>query len=266
MKCLCKGVGMGVLFGVLALTASVTGCSSAGDQGTESQTGKVSMRLTGQTNGDSYRLRNARFDVTGGSTPVVLDSETDLTAATLNATLATGSYSINLEPGWSLERSDAGVFEVVDATLTSPNPKDFQILGGGTTNVAYQFSTNGTIVTIGTGELSVSISVVENGGMGAACSFATQTGCPAPEACYLVLGADGMSGSGQCFPAGSIAIGAPCTGAATNECVADGVCADDGTGTGAGACDRMCDPTTPGSCPGGQTCLPTSIPTLGICG
>src|SRR5450755_873675 len=203
MKCLRKGVGMGVLLGVLALTASVTGCSSGGDQGAESETGKVSMQLTGQTNGNSYRLRNAHFDVSG-PTSTVLDSESDLTAMTLNATLSTGSYTITLEPGWSLERSDAGVFEVVDATLTSPNPKDFQILGGGTTNVAYQFSTNGTIVAIGTGELSVSISVVENGGMGAACSFATQTGCPAPEACYLVLGADGMSGSGQCFPAGSI--------------------------------------------------------------
>jgi len=264
MKCLRKGVGVSVLLGVLALTASVTGCSSGGDQGAESETGKVSMQLTGQTNGNTYRLRNARFDVTG-PTATVLDSESDLMATTLNATLSTGSYSINLEPGWSLERSDAGMFEVVDATLVSPNPKDFQILGGGTTNIAYQFSTNGTIVTIGTGQLSVSISVIENGGTGAACSFSSQTGCPAPEACYLVVNPDGMSGTGQCFAPGMIAIGAACTGAATNECVADGVCADDGTGTGAGVCVRMCDVTAPNTCPAPQTCFDSGFPGLGIC-
>ena len=264
MKCLRKGVGVGVLLGVLALTASVTGCSSGGDQGAESETGKVSMQLTGQTNGNTYRLRNARFDVTG-PTMTVLDSESDLMAVTLNATLSTGSYSINLEPGWSLERSDAGVFEVVDATLVSPNPKDFQILGGGTTNVAYQFSTNGTIVTIGTGQLSVSIGVTENGGTTSACSFTHQVGCMAPQACYLVVNPDGMSGTGQCFLPGTIAIGAPCTGAVDNECVPSGVCAGDGSGSGAATCIQMCDVAGGGMCPAPQTCVDSGFPGLGIC-
>jgi hypothetical protein len=257
-----KGVGMSVLLGALVLAVSVAGCSSSGDSNTESQLGKVSMQLTGQTNGNTYRLRNARFDVTG-PTNTVLDSEADLTLATLNATLSTGAYSINLEPGWSLERNDAGTFNVVDAMLTSMNPRAFQILGGSTTNIAYQFSTNGTLVTIGTGDLSVSIDVTENGGTGmGTCSIAPQGGCAAPQGCYFVSDSTGMSGAGQCFPPGTVLIGGTCTGAATNECVVGGVCASDGT---TAQCFQMCNLAGTNTCAGGQTCQATGVANLNVC-
>ncbi len=163
MNYLREAMGFSVLVGVFAAAASVGGCSSRADPSSEAQNGAVSMQLTGQTNGNSYRLRNARFDVSG-PTMTVFDSETDLTLTTLNATLSTGNYTITLEPGWSLEKLIDGTFQVVDATLTSPNPQSFQILGGATTNEAYQFSTNGTVVTIGSGQLDLSIGVTENGG------------------------------------------------------------------------------------------------------
>jgi hypothetical protein len=268
MKCLRMGVG--VLLGAFVLATAVAGCSSNADSGAESQTGKVSMQLTGQTNGNSYRLRNARFDVTG-PTNITLDSETDLTATTLDATLSTGSYSINLEPGWSLERSDAGMFDVVDATLTSANPRAFQILGGGTTNVAYQFSTDGTIVTIGTGDLSVSIDVTETGSGGSgggggtgSCSLAPQGGCPASQACYL--SSDTMA-TGQCSPAGAVPVGGVCTQVA--DCAPGGVCVgtqDPTTMVISDQCFEMCDTTVAMSCTAGQSCFDLGIGgNLGIC-
>ncbi len=75
MRSLFKGVGMSALIAALALAcaSSVTGCSSSSDHGSENVTGTVSMQLTGQTNGNTYRLRNARFDVTGPQN-ITLDS------------------------------------------------------------------------------------------------------------------------------------------------------------------------------------------------
>jgi hypothetical protein len=228
------------------------------------------MQLTGQTNGNTYRLRNARFDVTGPQN-ITLDSETDLTLTTLTATLSTGDYTINLEPGWSLERLDAGNFDVVDATLTSANPRPFQILGGGTTNVAYQFSTSGMLVTIGTGTLDVSIEVTETGMMGTggsggtgtgACTLVPQSGCPMGQGCYF----DGNSGlTGQCAPSGTIPIGGmSCM--AINDCVAGALCAStDQTNPNATACFQLCDTTNPSSCPAGQSCVDLQLGGLGAC-
>ena len=264
MKRLRMATGISVLVGALALAlaASVVGCSSSADVSSEAQLGTVSMQLTGQTNGNSYRLRNARFDV-AGPTQTVLDSETDLTLTTLNATLPTGDYTITLEPGWSLEKLAGGTFQVVDAALTSPNPKSFQILGGGTSNVAYQFSTNGTLVTIGTGQLSLSIGVTENGGAGSgsACSLITRTGCLSPELCYFVQKPDGSS-AGQCFPPGTVPIGATCTGSSDNECASAGICATT-SATAPGTCFLTCGPANP--CPVGQACGSTGLPDLNVC-
>ncbi len=190
---------------------------------------------------------------------------------TLTATLPTGDYSINLEPGWSLERLDSGNFDVVDATLTSANPRPFQILGGGTTNVAYQFSTSGTLVTIGTGTLDVSIQVTETGmtggggtggtGMGA-CTLVPQSGCPMGQGCYF----NGNTGlSGECAPSGMIPIGgANCM--AINDCVPGALCAGtDATNPNATACFQMCNPTDASSCPAGQTCFDLQAGGLGAC-
>lgn len=265
MKCFQKGVGLGALVAALALSAATMGCSSTGDAGAESNTGKVSMQLTGQTNGNSYRLRNARFDVTGAQT-VTLDSESNLTSETLNATLATGNYSINLEPGWSLERNDAGTFEVVSASLASMNPQSFQILGGGTTNVAFQFSTDGTLVTIGTGQLSVSIGITETGSGGSGgstsnCTIVPQSGCAANQACYY-NGSTGLDGT--CAQAGTVAPGGACT--AVSDCAGGGVCAAiDPSNPGGGTCLATCALSAANACPAPQSCLDVGVGALGVC-
>src|SRR5258706_3157566 len=136
-----------VLLVIAALAPAIVGCSSSPDKEAEGATGAISMSLVGQTGANTYRLRNARFDVTGPST-TSLDSEVDPNATSLNATLPTGSYSIQLETGWALERLDGMTFNPVDATLISANPTSFQIVANSTSNVKYLFSTNGTIVTI----------------------------------------------------------------------------------------------------------------------
>src|SRR6185503_13089023 len=113
--------------------------------------GEISLSLTGTAAGVTYRLRTARFVITALSNgaQTVLDSESDPTGAVLTTMLAAGMYSVNLENGWALERADTA--QVVDATLTSPNPRNFQILTGATTTLIYEFSTSGGPVTIGNG-------------------------------------------------------------------------------------------------------------------
>jgi hypothetical protein len=263
MKCLRKAWGISLCFAVLGATVAISGCSSGAERGSEAATGTVSMQLTGQTNGNSYRLRNARFEVLG-PTMAVLDSESDLTVTTLNTTLPSGAYTITLVPGWSLERNDGGTFNVVQATLSSMNPESFQILGGGTTNVAFQFSTDGTLVTIGTGQLSVSIGVTETSGMGSTCTVGVAGGCPTPQTCYFVVNPDGASGTGQCLSQGMIPIGSACTGSASNECANGGICASDGSMSSGGVCFQTCSPMGV-PCPTGQSCLGTGVPDLNVC-
>ncbi|MDZ4697300.1 MAG: hypothetical protein SGI86_19335 [Deltaproteobacteria bacterium] len=155
--CRCA-LGLSAVF-VLAAAS----CDS--DPPAPASTGSVSLALTANTGGVIYRLRNARFVISNGSTVLqTLDSETDPDATFLSATIAIGSYSINLESGWALERTDTGT--VIDATLISPNPTAFQIFAGSTTTVTYRFSTSLGVITIGTGTLRVGIEVTVVGDAG----------------------------------------------------------------------------------------------------
>jgi hypothetical protein len=149
----------GALLGIAALASPLMGCGSSGAPGAKNKAmGTIRMTLTAQTNGTTYRLRNAIFDISG-VVSLSLDSETNPNASVLSATLPAGNYSIYLQDGWFLERLDGTTFVVVDATLVSPNPTSFAIVTATTTNVLYQFATNGTIVSIGSGTLDVSIDV-----------------------------------------------------------------------------------------------------------
>lgn len=285
------GIGLGICLAVLVGSSALVGCSSDPARAEEGELGNISLNLVGQTAGNTYRLRNGLFTVSG-PTNTVLDSKVDPNANTLNAKLSSGSYLIDLAAGWSLERLDNGVFETVDATLISPNPKSFEIIAGENTNVAYQFSTNGTIVNIGVGDLTVSLSVVENGngggpdpepscangiqdgleegvdcggpecvpcGGGFACDPVNQVGCGGGEACYLISITDTA-----CFPPGDLPINGPCDGSVVNECQPGAVCADIGNGQGQ-LCIELCDPgLNPPTCstPGG--CAEVA-PGLGVC-
>jgi hypothetical protein len=158
-----------VVLGVLAAGVGMQACRSGGDGGGGVQaTGVLQMALTASAEGHTYRLRHATFAITGTSS-ATLDSEAQPDATSLTATLATGAYSIELAPGWSLERLDAAGPVTVAATLTSPNPTTFAIATGATTTVAYQFATDGATVSFGQGALEVTIGVTVNhdGGAGA---------------------------------------------------------------------------------------------------
>lgn len=211
---------LGLVFALTLAAGSVAGCASnAGDHGGnhEGDVGTLALSLSGQTNGNTYRLRNATFDIVGPTT-TTLDSETDPNANILAATLTTGGYSIALRDGWSLEKVLPMGAQTVNAQLASPNPTSFMIGSGATASVVFQFSTDGTIVQIGTGRVEVSIGVTETGMAG--CDILAQTGCPAGQACYLA-GMDGLTPT--C--AGVFDVKPP--GAACmfqNECLTPGFC------------------------------------------
>jgi hypothetical protein len=201
------------MFGVLALLAALgtVGACRSGDESPPQSTGAVTLALTGTLNGVTYHLRGARFAIAQAGPDLVLDADRDPAATFLTTTLPTGSYSINLESGWALARGDS--LQVVDATLTSPNPTPFQIVAASTSNVIFRFSTTGGVVTIGTGTLVVSIDVtVSDGGVA---SDGASPGCTmSPDSCGVgqVCEAHIESGSVRniCVPAQADA-GAPDT-------------------------------------------------------
>jgi sugar lactone lactonase YvrE len=124
------------------------------------------MALVAMTNGTTYRLRQAVFQIDGPDR-VALDSDAQPDAAVLTASLTAGSYTATLAPGWFLERLSAGGGATrVQATLTSPNPVPFTITANTTTGVPFTFNTDGTVVTVDQGSVAISVDVTENGGAG----------------------------------------------------------------------------------------------------
>jgi hypothetical protein len=162
------------LLRVMTLAALLTGCGPGSDPPKiTTPVGTFQMALTTQSNGTTYRLRNGKFAITG-PVSTTLDTEADPTAAVLAATLPVGSYGLDLLDGWFLERLDSATFVVVQATLVSANPTTFSIGSAATTSVAYQFVTDGTIVSIGTGTVDVRITVQELPGV---CDATCQAVC-----------------------------------------------------------------------------------------
>jgi hypothetical protein len=120
------------------------------------------MQLRTTANGVAYRLRDATFTVTqsGATAPVAtINSETDPDATSLQLTLASGGYSINVAPGWRLEKQIGASFQTVNAQLVSVNPTSFNIVSAQSTSVAYAFQTDGRVIVIGNGTLNLTIQV-----------------------------------------------------------------------------------------------------------
>ncbi|MDB4980913.1 MAG: hypothetical protein JWM82_1665 [Myxococcales bacterium] len=143
---------------VVAVLLSLGACQGVPSGASPADTGSVRMALTSSASGASYRLHAARFAV-DGPTVTTLDSDLQPDATVLTTTLSTGSYGIALRDGWELQRLDAGAYATVQATLISANPVPFHIDAGATTDVAFQFSTSGQVITVGTGSLDVCIQV-----------------------------------------------------------------------------------------------------------
>lgn len=176
-----------------------------GSEGGREATGTMSMNLSTQVGGATYRLRDAFFDVTGPETLVLSgggaggDVDDGVTTndgssgcdesvgagcgATLTQPLIVGSYTIFLGDGWRLQRSDGAGFVDVGATLVSPNPVGFSIASAETTRVAFAFEAEGRVIDFARGVLELSIEVTEVGLApvfdAASCDFADLTGCEA---------------------------------------------------------------------------------------
>ena len=171
----------------------------------------------------------------------------------LTTTLQTGQHQAYLY-GWALERDDGtGRYAPVNATLVSSSSVTFEILNGSTTTVAFQFETDGEIVTMGSGTLNIAGRVDERPpvctvlgddcGEGAWCPPAGLTGAPL-----------------ACRAAGNVAVGEACEAPA--DCVANSACVDSGTGP---LCSALCAPAAFGAaCPSGGQCVAVGID-YGVC-
>jgi len=118
------------------------------------------LPLIATSNGQRYRLRNARF-VIEGPTSLVFDAEQNSDEPTLSAPLVVGSYEMTLQGEWYLERLDASGPVRVDATLVSPNPVYFEIEASETRAITLSFSTEVGALSLDEGTLAVGVDVTE---------------------------------------------------------------------------------------------------------
>ncbi|XXT15719.1 hypothetical protein WME94_36285 [Sorangium sp. So ce429] len=240
----------------LAAAPLLPACTSGSDGTEEAEiTGRASMSLVTQSNGRVYRLSNAVFALEG---PIFtyLSSSDDPGETALTAALPVGDYRSFLESGWVLERDDGGTFVPVQATLVSGNPALFTIYNGATTALVYQFQTDGTIITIGDGQLDISIEVTEVGGV---CT-PLGAGCSGGEWC---VPGEVVGGEPLCLAEGDIPVGGLCDDP-TRGCVANALCGDlDGTGA---VCIELCPASSIGSpCASSGFCTDIGYTEFGIC-
>lgn len=228
----------GLLLSCAAL-AGAAACSSQDDASTQEHlerlTGTVQLPLVTPI-GDQFRLRGAVFEITrsNGASVATLDSESDPEATSLRTELDSGSYSIRLLDGWSLERlGDAG--GPVTAALLTPNPLSFEIENARVTDLVYSFTTDGGIVTFGSGDLSVSVDVAPSAPT-ARCDLLDRSSCPAGLTCLF----SGDSGRTYCAAPGSLAVGSACS---SEQCTAGAQCLSvDPAQPDVRICARFCNP------------------------
>ncbi|WP_437733394.1 hypothetical protein [Sorangium sp. So ce1335] len=256
------GLGFMALLAAAPLLPACTTAPGGAEQVEDAEsTGRASLSLVAETNGRVYRLSNALFAIEG---PIFtyLSSSDRPDETVLSAALPTGDYWGFLESGWVLERYEGGTFVPVQATLISANPATFTIYDGATTEVVYRFLTDGTTVTIGNGQLDISIEVTEVGGGGACTPLGA--GCTEPEWC---IPGELVGGEPACIAGGDIPVGGACTFEASTDCVPGSLCGDlEGTGEDFGTCIALCPPELLGApCASGGICSDIGYPEFGIC-
>jgi hypothetical protein len=176
----------------------LTGCADDGTAKRENaEIGTIALPLTTYgSSGVQYQLRNASFQITpqyyyygvGGSTfaaptasagtavmavggmgvgsstgpgPIVVSSETDPEAPSIEVDLENGSYQIYLLPGWTLERIENGVATAVEAQLLSGERQWAYVSPRSTSWVSYQFGVGDRGIWFN-GKLNVEVQVYEN--------------------------------------------------------------------------------------------------------
>ncbi len=131
-------------------------------------TGNLRLALSARgESGTLYRLRDATFDVRRDDFGffTTLFTENDPLATTLEATLPTGNFFIDLFGDFNLEKvAEDGSSTRVNATLISPQSQTFSISPNQETFVTYSFETNGEVVNFGQGRLVITLDVTETEG------------------------------------------------------------------------------------------------------
>ncbi|HEU4577501.1 MAG TPA: hypothetical protein VFS67_04550 [Polyangiaceae bacterium] len=135
-------------FALLALLAAATGCSSESAVAPSAPLGTLSMALATEANGIHYRLSNDVFLLNG---PERRELSHNGDGAIVFAALPPGEYEMELQPGWVLEKQSDSGFEALQAELSSPNPRPFQIRSEQTTVVAWVFETDGVPLSLAPG-------------------------------------------------------------------------------------------------------------------
>jgi hypothetical protein len=153
--------------GVALLTLAVGACSSAPidstEQGaTESELGSVNLPLTTTVGDAMYRLNLAAFTITGPALakPLLVKPPADAPAI-YNQALPVGSYSIQLEKGWVLEKKTSAdkAYAAVAAQLVTPNPLAFEVTGKRAADAFFGFATVSGDVSLGKGSVDIRIGV-----------------------------------------------------------------------------------------------------------
>ena len=250
-KKLCNAGFVGLLLGATAACgANVPEDAGRSTASPEAESGSLSLALTTSVGSHVYRF--SQFQVLLYPEYFWLQSSGS-SESVLTTTLQTGQHQAYLY-GWALERDDGtGRYAPVNATLVSSSSVTFEILNGSTTTVAFQFETDGEIVTMGSGTLNIAGRVDERPpvctvlgddcGEGAWCPPAGLTGAPL-----------------ACRAAGNVAVGEACEAPA--DCVANSACVDSGTGP---LCSALCAPAAFGAaCPSGGQCVAVGID-YGVC-
>jgi len=208
------------------------------------------MPLVTTANGHTYRLSGA-LDLYGTRYEYIsLNGD----STEIKRVLPAGYYYAYLSY-YELERLDesTGEYLPVASTLVSSYYQSFTIYDRTTTTISFQFETDGVVVTVGSGNLTVNIGVTEVEPvctiLGSDCPDGTW--CAPPELTGQPL---------DCVYAGTVVAGEPCNG--PQECVGNTSCFDFGDGP---ACTALCDASAFGNeCAGGGTC--TRVGTAyGIC-
>ncbi|RKI55637.1 hypothetical protein D7X55_29220 [Corallococcus sp. AB049A] len=131
---------MGAL-ALLALALLALACGGVSEPSTpvlRDGEGLLELPLVSTSAGRSYKLVGATFAITGPQNATLTDTSTDSVMLPLIA----GTYSIQMNGDWHVERTDApGV--TVPVTLVSPNPMRFTLGEGETQPVRFLFKVPG---------------------------------------------------------------------------------------------------------------------------
>jgi hypothetical protein len=170
----------------------VTACTSNHGGATDDELGTIGLPLGAYaSSGTRYRLRNATFVIQNsdnygyggeGGTPdvIVVSSEDDPDADSINLSVERGSYSITLQSGWHMEQeAEDGSFNEVEALLLSNSTQWVYVSPRSTAWTRFNFGIGDREVWFN-GNLNIDITVYEDpddyyGGSG---GFGATAGAP----------------------------------------------------------------------------------------